>query len=76
MLAGPHAEGPCRLGATAGRGGAQGKPEQFPALAHELVRLKVDVIVAPNDALVVAAQNNRTRVPEGSVLPIQVVSGV
>jgi len=56
--------------------GAQGKPEQFPALAHELVRLKVDVIVAPNDAAVVAAQNNRTRVPEGSVLPIQVVSGV
>ncbi len=41
---------------------AEGKPERFPALAAELVALKVDVIVAPTTLAAVAAkQATRTR---------------
>ncbi len=40
---------------------AEGKPERFPALAAELVALKVDVIVAPTTlAAVAATQATRT----------------
>jgi putative ABC transport system substrate-binding protein len=39
---------------------AEGKPERFPALAAELVALKVDVIVAPPTAAVAAKQATKT----------------
>src|SRR5438128_10153848 len=42
---------------------AEGKPERFPALAAELVALKVDVIVAPPRAAAVAAKQATQTIP-------------
>ena len=42
---------------------ADGRPERFPELAAELVRLKVDVIVAPNNPGIVAAQRATSTIP-------------
>lgn len=42
---------------------AQGKPERFPGLAAELVRLRVDVIVAEGPAAVAAAQEATRTIP-------------
>jgi putative ABC transport system substrate-binding protein len=42
---------------------ADGKYERLPAIAAELVRLKVDLIFAPNGPTVVAAQNATTSIP-------------
>ena len=42
---------------------AMGKAEQFPVLAAELVRLKVDVIVAASDPVIAAAQKATTSIP-------------
>src|SRR5438445_6181555 len=42
---------------------AEGKPERFPALAAELVALKVDVIVAPPTAAAVAAKQATKTIP-------------
>jgi putative ABC transport system substrate-binding protein len=42
---------------------ADGRPERLPALAAELVRLKVDIIVAPNPAATEAAKHATTTVP-------------
>ena len=42
---------------------AEGKPEQFPALAAELVRLKVDVIVTTGDAPIRAAMQATRTIP-------------
>ena len=41
----------------------EGKPERFPALAKELVALKVDVIVAPTTLGALAARQATTTVP-------------
>jgi ABC-type uncharacterized transport system substrate-binding protein len=40
-----------------------GEFERFPALASELVRLKVDVILAPNTPVARAAQRATTTIP-------------
>jgi putative ABC transport system substrate-binding protein len=42
---------------------AEGRMERFPALASELVRLKVDVIVAPNTPAARAVQQATTTIP-------------
>lgn len=42
---------------------AGGKPERFDDLAAELVRLKVDVIVAANPAATFAAKRATTSIP-------------
>src|SRR5665213_1747071 len=42
---------------------AQGKPELLPSLAQELVRLKVDVIVAYQTPAVTAAKDATTTIP-------------
>src|SRR5262249_25642017 len=39
------------------------RPERFPDLAAELVRLKVDVIVAPSTAAIAAARRATTELP-------------
>ena len=47
---------------------AGGKTEQFPDLAAELVRLKVDVIVAPINPAIAAAQSATSAIPVVMVL--------
>ena len=47
---------------------AGGRPERFPELAAELVRLKVDVIVATNNPAVAAVQKATTTIPVVMVL--------
>ena len=42
---------------------AEGKPERLPALAAELVRLKVNVIVATAGDAILAAKNATTTIP-------------
>jgi len=42
---------------------AEGKPERLPALAAELVRLPVDVLVAPSSLATRAAQQTTTTIP-------------
>src|SRR5262245_31187455 len=42
---------------------AEGVPERQPGLAEELVRLNVDVIVAPNTLAVEAAKQATTKIP-------------
>jgi putative tryptophan/tyrosine transport system substrate-binding protein len=42
---------------------AEGKLDRLPALADELVRLKVDVIIAPNTPAAVAAKNATKTIP-------------
>ncbi len=42
---------------------AEGKPERFGDLAAELVRLKVDVIVAANPAATIAAKRSTASIP-------------
>ena len=42
---------------------AEGKPERLPALAAELVALKVDVIVAPNTPQALAAKQATRTLP-------------
>src|SRR6266446_7898123 len=42
---------------------AEGKPERFPALAAELVALKVDVIVAPGTPQALAAMQATRTIP-------------
>src|SRR5439155_26481144 len=42
---------------------AEGKPERYPALAAELVALKVDVIVAGNTLTAVAAKQATRTLP-------------
>ena len=42
---------------------AEGSEERLPALAAELVRLKVDVIVAPGTAAILAAQHATRTIP-------------
>jgi putative ABC transport system substrate-binding protein len=42
---------------------AEGKPERLPALAAELVALKVDVIVAPGNSLALAAKQATRTLP-------------
>ena len=42
---------------------AEGKLERLPALADELVRLKVDIIIAPNTPAAVAAKNATKTIP-------------
>src|SRR5262245_54146353 len=42
---------------------AEGKPERYPSLVAELVRLKVDVIVAPSNPVIAAAQKATTSIP-------------
>ena len=41
----------------------EGKPEEFPVLAAELVRLKVDVIVALTNPMVEAARQATQTIP-------------
>jgi putative ABC transport system substrate-binding protein len=41
----------------------EGKPERFPALADELVRLKVDVLLAPGTPAALAAKNATRTIP-------------
>ncbi len=50
---------------------AEGKPEEFPVLAAELVRLKVDVIVALTNPMVEAARQATQTIP--IVTPTQVI---
>jgi putative tryptophan/tyrosine transport system substrate-binding protein len=42
---------------------AEGKLDRLPALADEMVRLKVDVIIAPNTPAAVAAKNATKTIP-------------
>ena len=42
---------------------AEGKYERRPAIAAELVRLRVDIIFAPNGPTVEAAKNATTNIP-------------
>src|SRR5262245_28540644 len=42
---------------------AEGRPERLPGLAAELVRLKVDVIVATSNPAIAAARNATTSIP-------------
>jgi putative tryptophan/tyrosine transport system substrate-binding protein len=42
---------------------AEGKLDRLPALADELVRLKVDVLIAPNTPAAVAAKNATKTIP-------------
>jgi putative ABC transport system substrate-binding protein len=42
---------------------ADGKPDRFPAIAAELMSLKVDLFLAPTNAAARAAQNATNRVP-------------
>ena len=46
---------------------AEGKLDQLPALADELVRLKVDLIIAPNTPAAVAAKNATKTIPIVSI---------
>jgi putative ABC transport system substrate-binding protein len=43
--------------------GAEGQYERFPALAAELVRLKVDVLLVPNTPAALAAKHATTAIP-------------
>ena len=47
---------------------ADGKPERLPGLAAELVRLKVDVILAQSNPAIAAAQKATTSIPIVMVL--------
>ena len=47
---------------------AEGKPERFPALAAELVALKVDVIVTHGGTLAALAAKRATRPSPSSLL--------
>jgi putative ABC transport system substrate-binding protein len=42
---------------------AEGKPERFPAIAAELLRLKVDLLLAPTNPAARAAKNATSTVP-------------
>src|SRR6266545_557307 len=42
---------------------AEGKPDRLPALAAELVRLKVDIIVAQSSETVLAAKDATSTIP-------------
>ena len=42
---------------------AEGRPERLPALAEELVRLKVDIFVVANDATARAAKKSTATIP-------------
>jgi putative tryptophan/tyrosine transport system substrate-binding protein len=42
---------------------AEGKPDRFPALADELIRLKVDILVASSTAEALAFKNATTTIP-------------
>ena len=42
---------------------AEGKPEQLPKLAEDLVRLNVDILVVPNDLTARAAKKATTTIP-------------
>jgi ABC-type uncharacterized transport system substrate-binding protein len=50
---------------------AEGKADRLPALAAELVRLQVEVIVAPGNPVVLAAKKATTTIP--IVMPFAVV---
>ena len=57
--------------------GAEGRPERLPALAAELVRLKVDIIVASGSTSVEAAQQATTSIPiVMAMAPDPVASGL
>ena len=49
---------------------AEGKPDRFPELAAELVRLKVDIIVAAGGSVIVQAAKNATK-----TIPIVMMGG-
>jgi putative ABC transport system substrate-binding protein len=49
---------------------AEGKPDRFPDLAAELVRLKVDIIVAAGGSVIVQAAKNATK-----TIPIVMMGG-
>ena len=49
------------------------RPERFPDLAAELVRLRVDVIVAPSNPAIAAARQATTTLPIITVVAIQPV---
>jgi putative tryptophan/tyrosine transport system substrate-binding protein len=49
---------------------AEGKPDRFPELAAELVRLKVDIIVAAGGSVIVQAAKNATQ-----TIPIVMMGG-
>ena len=49
---------------------AEGKPDRFPELAAELVRLKVDIIVAAGGSAIVQAAKNATK-----TIPIVMMGG-
>ena len=42
---------------------AEGKPDRFPALANELIRLKVDILVASSNAEALALKNATKTIP-------------
>ncbi|MBA3507553.1 MAG: hypothetical protein H0T80_17490 [Betaproteobacteria bacterium] len=42
---------------------AEGRPNRFPALALELVQLKVDIIVAPSTQAALAAKQATSTIP-------------
>ena len=74
MAASPHLpeafrQGLRELGYVEGRNvvieyrDAEGKPERLPALAAELVALKVDVILAPTTLAAVAAKQTTRTLP-------------
>jgi putative ABC transport system substrate-binding protein len=48
---------------------AEGKLEQFPALADELVRLKVDILVATSTAEILAFKNATSTIPIVFITP-------
>jgi putative ABC transport system substrate-binding protein len=48
---------------------AEGRPERLPALAAELVRLPVDVIIAPSNYEIIAAR------PATRIIPLVMVAG-
>ena len=52
---------------------AEGKIERLPDLAAELVRLKVDLIVAPAGSAALAAQNATSSIPIVMIFPIDPV---
>ena len=49
---------------------SEGKPDRFPDLAAELVRLKVDIIVVAGGSVIVQAAKNATK-----TIPIIMVGG-